>query len=162
MGEQCKNQVTWSWKKSIGYTIIKLGHMVLKGVNRVQNTKIRSCVFERRYKYRSYLLRQVVFHFTEKSMDFSVWCCPLEGWVGNVVFVVSDLKYAQKLRFLALKLRFLSKTAVFMKTWFLALKTGFHQKLWFSQKPWFFSFLPEISTGKHLSMAKRKTTCLER
>ena len=30
LGTQCKNQVKWSWKESIGYTMIKLGQMVLK------------------------------------------------------------------------------------------------------------------------------------
>ena len=39
LGTQCKNQVIWSWKESIGYTMIKLGEMVLKGVNWVNNTK---------------------------------------------------------------------------------------------------------------------------
>ena len=29
---QCKNQIKWSWKESIGYTIQKSGHMVLKGL----------------------------------------------------------------------------------------------------------------------------------
>ena len=99
--------------------MIKLGQMVLNGLIWVHNTKIRSYGLERtqlvhndkigsnglkrgqlgtQYKYRGYLLRQVVF-FTEKSMDFSVWCCPVEGWVGNVVFAVSELKSAQKLVF---------------------------------------------------------------
>ena len=47
LGTQCKNQVIWSWKESIGYTMIKLGEMVLKGVNWVHNTKIRSNGLER-------------------------------------------------------------------------------------------------------------------
>ena len=38
---------SWSWKKSIGYTLIKLGQMVLQGVNLVYNTKIRSNGLER-------------------------------------------------------------------------------------------------------------------
>ena len=46
LGIQCKNQVIWSWKESIGYTVIKLGQMVLKGVNWVNNTKFRSYGFE--------------------------------------------------------------------------------------------------------------------
>ena len=65
-GTQCKNQVIWSWKESIGYTLIKWrnqviwswketirytiqksGHIVLKGVNLVQNAKIRSNGLER-------------------------------------------------------------------------------------------------------------------
>ena len=37
----------WSQKESIGYTMIKSGHMVLKGVNWVLNTKNRSHGFER-------------------------------------------------------------------------------------------------------------------
>ena len=37
-----QNQVIWSSMESIGYTMIKLGQMVLKGVNCVHNTKIRS------------------------------------------------------------------------------------------------------------------------
>ena len=41
LGTQYKNHVIWSWKESIGYTIIKLGEMVLKGVNWVHNAKIR-------------------------------------------------------------------------------------------------------------------------
>ena len=32
-GTQCKNQVIWSWNESIGYTLIKLSQMVLKGDN---------------------------------------------------------------------------------------------------------------------------------
>ena len=47
LGTQHKNQVIWSWKESIGYTMIKLGEMVLKGVNRVHNNKIRSNGVER-------------------------------------------------------------------------------------------------------------------
>ena len=47
LGTQCKNQVIWSWKESIGYTMIKLGEMFLKGVNWVHNTKIRSNGLER-------------------------------------------------------------------------------------------------------------------
>ena len=47
LGTQYKNQVIWSWKESIGYTMIKLGEMVLKGVNWVNNTKIRSNGLER-------------------------------------------------------------------------------------------------------------------
>ena len=42
--------------------MIKLGDMVLKGVNWVPNEKIRL----------NGLLRQLIFHFTEKSMYFSV------------------------------------------------------------------------------------------
>ena len=42
MGTQCKNQVLWSWKESIGYTMIKLGDVVLKAVNWLNNTKISS------------------------------------------------------------------------------------------------------------------------
>ena len=44
---QCKNQAIWSWKESIGYTMIKLGEMVLKWVNSAQNDKIRSNGLER-------------------------------------------------------------------------------------------------------------------
>ena len=47
LGIQCKNQVIWSWKESIGYTVIKLGLMVLKGVNWVHIDKIRSNGLER-------------------------------------------------------------------------------------------------------------------
>ena len=47
LGTQCKNQVIWSWKESIGYTMVKLDEMVLKGVNWVDNTKIRSNGLER-------------------------------------------------------------------------------------------------------------------
>ena len=90
--------------------MIKLDQMVLKGVN-----------LGKQYKYRGYLLRQVVFHFTEKSMDLSVWCCPFEGWVGNVVFAVSEIKSAWKLQFS-------SKSMVFIKI------CCFHQNLWFSSK----------------------------
>ena len=42
-----QNQVIWSWKESNGYTFIKLGQMVFKGVNRVHNYKIRSNGLER-------------------------------------------------------------------------------------------------------------------
>ena len=34
-----KIRVKWSWKESMGYKMIKLGQMVLKGVNRVHNNK---------------------------------------------------------------------------------------------------------------------------
>ena len=47
MGIQYKNQVIWSWKESIGYTMQKSGHMVLKGVNWVHNDKIRLNCLER-------------------------------------------------------------------------------------------------------------------
>ena len=36
------NDVKWSWKESMGFTMISLGQMVLKGVNWVHNNKIRS------------------------------------------------------------------------------------------------------------------------
>ena len=39
-----QNWVKWSWKESIGYTMIKLGEMVLKGVNWVHSDKIRQMV----------------------------------------------------------------------------------------------------------------------
>ena len=35
LGIQYKNQVIWSLKESIGYIMIKLGYLVLKGVNLV-------------------------------------------------------------------------------------------------------------------------------
>ena len=47
LGTQCKNQVIWTWKESIGYTMIKLGEIVLKGFNRVHNDKISSIGLER-------------------------------------------------------------------------------------------------------------------
>ena len=47
LGTQYKNQVIWSWKESIGYTMTKLGQMVLKGVIWVHNAKIRSNGLER-------------------------------------------------------------------------------------------------------------------
>ena len=147
-----KNQVIWSWKESIWYTMIKLGQMVLKGANWVHNDKIGSNGLKMsqlgtKYKYRGYLLKQVVlpnkvapifvvctqlvFFFTEKFVDFSVWCCPVEGWVGNVVLAISKLKSAehcgfhQKLQFLDQNLQFSSKTV------------DFHQKTLFQQNPWF-------------------------
>ena len=46
-GTQWSNQVIWSWKESIGYTIQTSGHMVLKGLNYVYNDKIRSNGLER-------------------------------------------------------------------------------------------------------------------
>ena len=122
--------------------------MVLKGLNWVHNDKIGSNGLKRsqlgtQYKYRGYLLRQVVFHFTEKSMDLSVWCCPFEGWVGNVVFVVSEIKSVWKLRFS-------SKSVVFIKI------QGFCQNLRFSSKSVIFvkirdflPFLSELSRGQH-------------
>ena len=42
LGTQCTNLVIWTWKESIGYTMIKLVYMVLKGFNWVHNNKIRS------------------------------------------------------------------------------------------------------------------------
>ena len=39
LSTQCKNQVIWSWKESIVYTMVKLGQMVLKRVNWVHNDK---------------------------------------------------------------------------------------------------------------------------
>ena len=47
LGMQCENQVKWSWKELIGYTIIKWDQMVLKGVNWVHNEKIASNGLER-------------------------------------------------------------------------------------------------------------------
>ena len=47
LGTQWKNQVIWSRKESIGYTMEKSGHMVLKVVNWVHNGKIRSYCLER-------------------------------------------------------------------------------------------------------------------
>ena len=44
--EQCKKQVIWSWKKSIGYTMIKIGQMVLKGINLVHNRKLDHIVLK--------------------------------------------------------------------------------------------------------------------
>ena len=40
LGTEYKNEVKWSWKESIGYTMIKLGQMVLNEFNWVHNTKI--------------------------------------------------------------------------------------------------------------------------
>ena len=42
LGTQCKIPFIWCLKESIGYTLIKLGQMVLKGVICVHNAKIRS------------------------------------------------------------------------------------------------------------------------
>ena len=42
LGTQCENQVIWSQKESIEYTLIKLGQMLLKRVNCVHNDKICS------------------------------------------------------------------------------------------------------------------------
>ena len=47
MGTQGYNQVQLSWNESIEYTMIKLGQMVLKGVNRVHSDKIGSNSLER-------------------------------------------------------------------------------------------------------------------
>ena len=47
LGTQYKNQVIWSWKDSIVYTMVKLDQMVLKGVNWVHNPKIWSYGLER-------------------------------------------------------------------------------------------------------------------
>ena len=64
-------------KELFGCTIQKSVHMVLNGLKWVHNDKIGSNGLKKsqlgtHYKYRGYLLRQVVFHFTEKSMDFSI------------------------------------------------------------------------------------------
>ena len=83
--------------------------MVLKEVNWVHNDKIRSNGLKRsqlgtQYKYRGYLFRQVVFCFTENPwisvFDVVLLNVELEMWF----FAVSDLKSAQKLQFLALKM----------------------------------------------------------
>ena len=42
-----KIMIKWSWKESIGYTMIKLGQMVLKGVNWIHNDKTGSNGLER-------------------------------------------------------------------------------------------------------------------
>ena len=47
LGTHWYNKVKWSWKESIVYTMIKLGQLVLKGINRVHNDKIRSNGLER-------------------------------------------------------------------------------------------------------------------
>ena len=47
LGTQCKNKVIWSWKESIGYTMIKWCQMVLKGVNWVHNANSRFYALER-------------------------------------------------------------------------------------------------------------------
>ena len=39
LGTQCKNLVIWPGKDSTVYTMVKLGQMVLKGVNWVHNDK---------------------------------------------------------------------------------------------------------------------------
>ena len=39
LGTQSKNHAICYWEQSIGYTMIKLGHMVLKGVNWIHNAK---------------------------------------------------------------------------------------------------------------------------
>ena len=41
------NEVKWSRKESIGYTMQKSGQMVLKGVNWVHNNKIKLSGVER-------------------------------------------------------------------------------------------------------------------
>ena len=40
LGTQCRNQVIWSWKESIGYPMIKSGDMVLRGVIWLHSNKI--------------------------------------------------------------------------------------------------------------------------
>ena len=113
LSTQCKYQVIWSWKSQLG-------------------TQYK--------KYRAYLLRQVVFCFTEKSMDFSVWC-PVEDWVGNVFFAVSELKSACK--------HFQTKIHSFHQNpQFSSKSIDFHQKPWisikicgFHQNPQFLAFL---------------------
>ena len=47
LGRKCKNQVKWSSKELIVYTMVKSVHMVLKGVNWVHNVEIRSNGLER-------------------------------------------------------------------------------------------------------------------
>ena len=47
LGTQCNNWIIWSWKESIGYTMIKLDQIVLKGINWVHNDKIRWYGLER-------------------------------------------------------------------------------------------------------------------
>ena len=47
LGTQCKKQVIWSCKGSLGYRMIKSGQIVLKGVLWVHNAKIRSNGLER-------------------------------------------------------------------------------------------------------------------
>ena len=58
-----KNQVIWSWKESIWYTIQKSGHMLFTGVSWVNNDKIRLNGCERsnlgtQWKIRSYGLER--------------------------------------------------------------------------------------------------------
>ena len=93
--------------------------MVLKGLNWVHNDKIGLNGLKRsqlgtQYKYRGYLLRQVVFHFNEKSMNLSV----------DVVLLKVELEM-WFLQFLRLNL---PETAVFIKIY------SFHQNPWFSSK----------------------------
>ena len=135
LSTQCKYQVIWSWKSQL-------------------STQYK--------KYRGYLLRQVVFHFTEKSMDFSVWCCPVEDWVGNMVFAVSEFNLPENVfrpksvvfikihRFLSksvvlsksavfIKIQFSSKSMVFIKIRGFVKICSFHQIHSFHQNPQFLS-----------------------
>ena len=63
MGTQYKDDVKWSSKESIGYTIQKSGHMVLKGVSWVHNDKLGQIVLKginwvHNAKIRSYCLER--------------------------------------------------------------------------------------------------------
>ena len=52
VGTQCKNQVKWSLRRSqLGTPMIKLGQMVLKGVNWVHNPKIKQYAIEQSIGY---------------------------------------------------------------------------------------------------------------
>ena len=160
----------------MGYTIIKLGQMVFKGVNWVHNDKIGSNGLKKsqlgtQYKYRDYLLRQVVLPNCVPNWSFislrNPWISVFDGVLLKVELEMWFLQFLslnlpenysfhQKLWLLDQNMWFSSKFAVFIKI------GGFHKKSWISSKsavfikihgfhenPWFLAFLSELSRGQH-------------
>ena len=78
--------VKWSWKESVGYTMIKLGSIVLKGVNWVHNDKIGSNGLERSQLGTQYK-NQVIWSWQESIGYTMTKLCQmvLKGvnWVDN-------------------------------------------------------------------------------
>ena len=83
---QCRNQLIWSGMESIGYTIQKSGHMVLKAVNCIHNIKSGHMVLKavnciHNDKIRSNGLERSQFGYTMQKSGHMV----LKGvnWVHN-------------------------------------------------------------------------------
>ena len=157
-------------RSQLGCTIMKLGQMVLKGVNRVHNNKHIGDTFLGKWSFISLRNPWVsVFDVVLLKVELEMWFLQFLN-----LNLPENRNFHQKPQFLEQNLQFSSKSTVFIKIcgfqkmWFFIKICGFHQicsfhqNLWFSSKsvffikicdfhqnPQFLVFLSELSRGQH-------------